>query len=123
MTEQEGQKLIEELKAQGADDESIAGSFYLMFKDGKIDVEQLGELVGLVGFELNEDFLAMDEDGQKAIFDDEAMAEDDTQPEDTQPNEEVEENAQPEEDETPEEDAQPEEDEDDEAKAMKLMGL
>lgn len=65
MTVQEGQKVIEELKAQGNSEEEIAGSFYLLFKDNKINVEQLEGLVNLLGYHLTDEFKAMDTEQQK----------------------------------------------------------
>ena len=65
MTVDEAKEAIDELKAQGANEEEIAGSFYLMFVDGKIDVNQLNALVNLLGYHLTEEFLAMGEAEQK----------------------------------------------------------
>lgn len=56
MTVEEAKKMIEELKAQGEDEESIVAGFYKMFCDGDIDVNELGDLVKLVGYELTEEF-------------------------------------------------------------------
>ena len=66
MTVDEAREAIEELKAQGANEEEIAGSFYLMFVDGKLDVKQFEALVNLLGYHLTEEFLAMSEDEQKS---------------------------------------------------------
>ena len=65
MTVQEGQKVIEELKSQGNSEEEIAGSFYLLFRDGKIDVEGLEGLVNLLGYHLTDEFKAMSPEQQK----------------------------------------------------------
>lgn len=65
MTIDEGKKAIEELKAQGNSEEEIAGSMYLMFKSGEITVEELEAFIGLMGFELTEDFKNMDPESQK----------------------------------------------------------
>ena len=66
MTVDEAREAIEELKAQGANEEEIAGSLYLMFVDGKLDVKQFEALVNLLGYHLTEEFLAMSEDEQKS---------------------------------------------------------
>lgn len=108
MTVQEAQKVIEELKAQGNSEEEIAGSFYLLFRENKIDVEQLEGLVNLLGYHLTEEFKAMDPEQQKnegyEMLDEEHENEPQSQ---SQPQEEKEE--------------EPEDDEEDEA--MNLMGL
>ena len=65
MTVQEAQKVIEELKAQGNSEEEIAGSFYLLFKEDKINVEELEGLVNLLGYHLTEEFKSMDPEQQK----------------------------------------------------------
>lgn len=105
MTVQEAQKVIEELKAQGNSEEEIAGSFYLLFRENKIDVEQLEGLVNLLGYHLTEEFKAMDPEQQKnegyEMLDEEHENESQSQPQ--------------------EEKEEPEDDEEDEA--MNLMGL
>ena len=65
MSIEELQKAIEEMKAQGQSEEEIAGAFYLLFRDGKINLEQLEALVNQLGFELSEEFKAMDPEMQK----------------------------------------------------------
>lgn len=65
MTIDEARKAIDEMKAQGQSEEEIAGAFYLMFRDDKINVEQLEALVNLLGFELDEEFKMMDTEQQK----------------------------------------------------------
>lgn len=65
MSIEELKKAIEEMKAQGQSEEEIAGAFYLLFRDGKITLEQLEALVNVLGFELSEEFKAMDPEQQK----------------------------------------------------------
>lgn len=65
MSIEELQKAVEEMKAQGQSEEEIAGAYYLLFRDGKIDLEQLEALVNNLGFELSEEFKAMDPEMQK----------------------------------------------------------
>lgn len=65
MSIEELQKAIEEMKAQGQSEEEIAGAFYLLFRDGKINLEQLEALVNTLGFELSEEFKTMDPEAQK----------------------------------------------------------
>ena len=124
MTVDEAKEAIGELKAQGANEEEIAGSFYLMFVDGKIDVNQLNALVNLLGYHLTDEFLAMGEAEQKekgfskteepaeGVSEDtvEKAKDDETNPvtKSEEENEENEENS--------------DEEEDEEKKAMKLFG-
>ena len=65
MTIEEGKKVIDELESQGASKEEIAGAFYLLFRDDKIDSEQLEALVNLLGYELNDEFKNMSPEEQK----------------------------------------------------------
>lgn len=65
MTIEEARKVIDELESQGASKEEIAGSFYLLFRDDKIDTEQLEALVNLLGYELTDEFKNMSVDEQK----------------------------------------------------------
>ena len=65
MTAQEAREAIEELRAQGNSDEEMAARFYAMFVDGDIDVNQLGDLCQLVGYELTEEFKNMSPEDQK----------------------------------------------------------
>lgn len=65
MTIEEGRKVIDELESQGASKEEIAGAFYLLFRDDKIDSEQLEALVNLLGYELNDEFKNMSPEDQK----------------------------------------------------------
>lgn len=102
MTVDEGKKAIEEMKAQGNSPEDIAGSFYLMFIDGKIDVEQLDALVNLLGYHLTDEFKNMSPEEQK-----------------TKGFEEKE----PTETENQNNDSSEDKDKDEETKAMKLFGM
>lgn len=65
MTVDEGQKVIEQFEAEGKTKEEIAGAFYLLFRDGKIDINGLEGLVNLLGFELDDEFKAMSPEDQK----------------------------------------------------------
>lgn len=110
MSIEELKKAIEEMKAQGQSEEEIAGAFYLLFRDEKITLEQLEALVNVLGFELSDEFKAMDpemqKDGGYEVLDEEASE----QGENTEYEEE-----------TPEETSDDEE-EDEEEQAMKLLG-
>lgn len=65
MTLEEAKKAIEELKAQGETEESMLGTFYLMFQDDVITVEELGDLCQLIGYELTDEFKNMSPEDQK----------------------------------------------------------
>lgn len=65
MTIDEAKKAFDEMRAQGADDNAILGTLYSMFQDDKIDVNQLGALVNVLGYELTEDFKKMSPEDQK----------------------------------------------------------
>lgn len=118
MTVDEGKKTIEELKAQGNSEEEIAGAFYLMFVEGKIDVEQFDALVNLLGYHLTDEFKAMSPEEQKTKGYEEKEPSEEAQSQENQPKEEEKEESEEDESENSEE----EEDEDEEARAMKLFG-
>ena len=65
MTVDEGQKVIEQFEAEGKTKEEIAGAFYLLFRDGKIDINGLEGLVNLLGYELDDEFKNMSPEDQK----------------------------------------------------------
>ena len=65
MTIDEAKKAFDEMRAQGADDNAILGTLYRMFQDDKIDVEQLGALVNVLGYELTDEFTQMTPEDQK----------------------------------------------------------
>ena len=136
MTIDEGKKAIEELKAQGNSEEEIAGSMYLMFKNGEITVEELEAFIGLMGFELTEEFKNMDPESQKEKGYE--LTNEDAEPEgEAKPQEEQKEQKNPKDDgdndEEKEEkqamglfnkkDAPKEEESDEEKEAMKMMNL
>ena len=65
MTYEEAQKAIESLKAEGYSEEEILIVFHDMFRDGKMTIDELKEMVGLIGYEITEEFLNMSEEEQK----------------------------------------------------------
>lgn len=65
MTLEEAKKAIEELKAQGENEKSMLGTFYLMFQDDVITVDELGDLCQLIGYELTDEFKNMSPEDQK----------------------------------------------------------
>lgn len=130
MTIDEAKEAISEMRAQGNSDEDIAASFYLMFVDDKIDVNQFNALVNLLGYHLTEEFLAMGTEQQKSegfsktdeaqegVTDSEVEAakDDETNPfkgKEEQKEEKPENSNEP---------AKEDSDEDEEKKAMKLFG-
>ena len=56
MNNEEIQSLIEQLKAQGLDDEKIMNVFYEAFLQGEMDREDLETLAEAMGYELTDDF-------------------------------------------------------------------
>lgn len=68
MTYEEAKQVIEYFRSEGRTDDEIVATFYLMFQDDKLNLEELKNLVGLVGYELTEDFLNKSAKEQKHIF-------------------------------------------------------
>lgn len=129
MSIEELQKSIEEMKAQGQSEEEIAGAFYLLFRDGKINVEQLEALVNVLGFDLSEEFKAMDPEQQKnggyEVLDEEQPENEDVQDEEDEEKQAMKllgQDKKEQKEETSEPEEKDEEDEEDEEKkAMKFF--
>lgn len=66
MTVEEAKKVIEELKAQGETEEDIVGAFYMMFQDDKLSLEEFEDLIGLMDYELTEEFKKLSPEEQKS---------------------------------------------------------
>ena len=65
MTIDEAKKTFDEMKAQGATEDEILGTLYVLFQKGDLDVNQLESLVNVLGYELTESFKAMSPEDQK----------------------------------------------------------
>lgn len=65
MSVDEGKKVIEQLKAEGHSEEEILGSFYKMFQDDKLTLDELDGFVNLMGYHLTDEFKAMSPEDQK----------------------------------------------------------
>jgi hypothetical protein len=65
MKPEEAKQAIDAMKEQGKSDEELLFALYGMFQDNKIDVNELGDLVQLVGYELTDEFKNMSPDQQK----------------------------------------------------------
>ena len=65
MKPEEAKQAIDAMKEQGKSDEELLFALYGMFQNDKIDVNELGDLVQLVGYELTDEFKNMSPDQQK----------------------------------------------------------
>jgi len=65
MKPEEAKQAIDAMKEQGKSDEELLFALYGMFQDDKINVNELGDLVQLVGYELTDEFKNMSPDQQK----------------------------------------------------------
>lgn len=65
MTVQEMKSAIEQLKAEGHDEQSILGAFYKMFQDDKLTIDELDGIVNLMGYHLTDEFKNMSAEDQK----------------------------------------------------------
>lgn len=65
MTGQDFNKVVEQLKAEGYDEKAILGSFYRMFQEDEITLDELEGMVTLMGYHLTEEFKAMSPEDQK----------------------------------------------------------
>lgn len=68
MTIKDIEEVIETLRKQGNSDEDIAASFYMMFADKKLDINQFRALLAVLGYELSDEFLNLSEEEQRKVF-------------------------------------------------------
>lgn len=68
MTIQEVIDAIATLKKQGNSDDDIAMSFYLMYVDEKININQFKALLGVLNYSLPDAFWDMENDEQIKFF-------------------------------------------------------
>lgn len=68
MTIKEVKEVIEVLRKQGNSDEDISMSFYLMYRDNKIDKNQFVALLAVLNYSLPKFFGDMDESEQIKFF-------------------------------------------------------
>lgn len=73
MTVEEYDKIIEDFKNEGKSEEDILDGLFSMYKDGKLEKDQLTALLDRVGYEVTPEFEKMtDEEAKKMIADAEA---------------------------------------------------
>lgn len=65
MKRNEAIEAIETLKEQGETDQEIMSTFYRMFADDKLTLQEFSNLLNLLGYELSEEFLSMSPEEQK----------------------------------------------------------
>lgn len=82
MRPEEAKEAIETLKEKGMSDEELLYSLYGMFKNDEINVNELGDLVQLVGYELTDEFKNMSPEDQKTKG---VEKEEETEPEEKEP--------------------------------------
>lgn len=89
MTAEEAKKTIDSLKEQGKTDEELLVALYGLYQQDHIDINELGDLVQLVGYELTDDFKNMPPEEQKTqgIEKDESIGKNDEAIEGKEPDE------------------------------------
>ena len=65
MTPEELKKAVEAMKAEGATEEDMLGTFYKMFQEDKITFEGLEALVEGIGYHITDEFRNMSEEDRK----------------------------------------------------------
>lgn len=65
MTPEELKKAVEAMKADGATEEDMLGTFYKMFQEDKISFEGLEALVEGIGYHITDEFRAMSDEDRK----------------------------------------------------------
>ena len=76
MTLEEAKKAIDGFKAEGMTDEEIVVVLHDMFVDDKLTLDELNDLVGLVGYEITDEFRNMSPEEQKERLYDEVDGDD-----------------------------------------------
>ena len=65
MTLKEAQEAIQKLRNQGETDETMLATFYQMFIDDVINIDELSDLCQLINYELTDEFRKMSIEDQK----------------------------------------------------------
>lgn len=65
MTPEELNKAIEQLKAEGYSEQDILGSFYKMFQNDELTLDELDGVVNAMGYHLTDEFKNMSPEDQK----------------------------------------------------------
>lgn len=71
MTYEDAKNYFDKLLKEGRTEEDIAKTLYLMFANDQIDLSDLQALLGIIGYELQEEFFKMTPEQQKHMFDEE----------------------------------------------------
>lgn len=127
MTIKEMQGVIDQLKAEGHDEQVILGAFYRMFQEDELTLDELDGIVNLMGYHLTDEFKNMSPEDQKVKgvrkVDDAENTEDveDAKEFGADKNKSGEDDKSEEDDED-DSDEKEEDESDEEAKAMKLFG-
>lgn len=65
MTVEEVEMVFDEMKAEGRTEDEIAGAMYMMYSKGKLTLDELRDLVGILGYEFTAEFEALPEEEKK----------------------------------------------------------
>lgn len=121
MTPEELKKAIDQLKAEGHSEEEILGSFYKMFQNDELTLDELDGIVNMMGYHLTDEFKGMSPEDQKTKgykeVDEPAEGVDEKDVEEAKETDKA-----PEENKPEEKKEETESEEDEEARAMKLFG-
>lgn len=118
MTRQEVLKMIDEMKAQGGTEGEILETFYIMYNDKKITLDQFRALANEVGYDLSPEFLSNPNQPQDVAAQKETT---DASEEEIEKSKDYD-NIGPADKEGKPSSSEDSEDEDEESKAMKLFG-
>ena len=65
MTIDEIEEAIENLREEGMDDDALIGAVYMLFKEDKLNAEELRIVLNVMGYDLTEEFMNLPEEQQK----------------------------------------------------------
>ncbi|MFA6829165.1 MAG: hypothetical protein WCR67_00435 [Bacilli bacterium] len=65
MTIDELKKSVEILKSEGWTEGEVLGSFYAMFQDGKVNLNEFEAMCAVIGYELTDEFKKMSPEDQR----------------------------------------------------------
>ncbi len=65
MTFEEAEQILNELMEEGISEEELVGAMYMMYSEDKLTLDELRNLISILGYEFTDEFLAMPESEKK----------------------------------------------------------
>lgn len=65
MTFEEAEKILNELMEEGISEEELVGAMYMMYSEDKLTLDELRNLISILGYEFTDEFAALPESEKK----------------------------------------------------------